>query len=171
MKKNTLKSLALGIALLWNNPAHATAGISPPATPFIGSGGGNIVNGTEIWACQWNWTMQSGPSIGGSPARATGGTMSSGVGTINPNCSWLTVDASTFSITSSSATGGNGVFHGLRIRKNGVIYCTTTSNVPFQYLNNINGTTDSGFFFNSVTVGQCNWNALLKTAPDLNVVP
>lgn len=162
-----VKGLAFGLSLLAATAASA-AGISPPNYPFKLTGGGNLVNGGSFWSCQWSLDMQTGTSIGGSPARASGGSLQGGTGTTNANCNQLTISASTFTITSATGTGGTGYVSTLIFLYNGGMYCYG-SNVPFTYTNNPNGT--STWFFNSATVGSCNFNANLQVVAKASVVP
>jgi len=169
MKASCSSGIAALIVLTLASPA-LSAGIAPPDYSFIIVGGGNLVkNGNDGWSCLWNFKMTSGPSVGGTPPRAAGGTMPGGTAGVD-TCTQMTVAPSTYSITSSTATGGTGVFHGLTFRRNGVNFCSTTNNVPFQYLNN--GDSPSDVFFDSAAIGtNCIFAAALKTAADLNVVP
>lgn len=160
------------LALALPNSANATAGIAPPGASFQLVGGGNLVigGGTNAWVCQWTFNMQTGASVGGTPPRATGGTLINGTAnSAGGGCTVMTVDPSTFSITSSDANGGAGVFHGLSFRQNGYDFCSYTGDVPFQYINN--GTAASDVYFPTVYTGpNCTFTADLKTGADLNVV-
>jgi len=162
--------MGMGAAALVLSSSAFAVGISPPNYAFMLVGGGNLVkNGNNGWVCTWTFNTTTGASVGGTPPRATGGTMSGGTAT-GTNCSIMTVDPSTFSITSSDANGGAGVFHGLNFKQSGAIFCSTPSDVPFQYINN--GTGPSEVYFNSASIGSnCVFAADLKTATDLNVVP
>lgn len=167
MKKLLIICMVAALAL--SSRAFA-AGLAPPNYTFMLVGGGNLVkNGNNGWACTWTFNTQTGPSVGGTPPRAAGGTMTGGTAT-GVNCSIMTVDPTTFSITSSDANGGAGVFHGLNFKQSGFTFCSTTIDVPFQYINN--GAGPSDVFFNSASIGSnCVFAADLKTATDLNVVP
>lgn len=138
------------------SPSFA-ATVAPTSYPFTLKGGGNVVQGSNIWAC--GWTLQ------GQTTSSSGGSISGGVGDTNPNCDRLSVGSTTWSVTSATA----GVFHGLRITGGG-ISCSTSANVPFTIMktgNNVNS-----FFFNSVNFGSgCNYNANLNTGAALTVVP
>jgi hypothetical protein len=167
MKKISISCLCAAALALTGNAF--SAGISPPSYSFMLTGAGNLVkNGNNGWNCTWTFNVQTGSSVGGTPPRAAGGTMSGGTAS-GVNCSVMTMDASTFSITSSDSNGGSGVFHGLTFRESGSTFCSTTSDVPFQYINN--GAAPSEAFFNSASIGSgCVFVADLKTATDLNVV-
>jgi hypothetical protein len=163
------KAFTMGMAALALSSSAFAAGIAPPNYTFMVTGGGNLVkSGNNGWVCSWTFNMQTGPSVGGTPPRAAGGTMTGGTAT--GTCSVMTIAPSTFSITSSNANGGAGVFHGLDFKQSGWTFCSTTSDVPFQYINN--GTAPSDVSFNSASIGRdCVFSAVLKIATDLNVVP
>lgn len=160
---------AVSLAIM-SSPAQAAAGIAPPDTPFFLSGGGNLVkNGNNGWVCNWIFQLQTDPSAGGFPPRASGGTIAGGSAT-GTNCSVMSMDPTTFSITSSNSSGGSGVFHGLRFKQGTTTFCSTSGNVPFTYLNN--GSNPSSVQFNNASIGSgCVYIADLKTGLDLNVVP
>lgn len=138
------------------SPSFA-ASVAPTSYPFTLKGGGNVVQGSSIWAC--GWTLQ------GQTTSSSGGSISGGVGDTNPNCGQLSVGSTTWSVTSATA----GVFHGLRITGGG-LSCSTSANVPFTIMktgNNVNS-----FFFNSVNFGSgCNYNANLNTGAAMTVTP
>jgi hypothetical protein len=163
------KSLITWMGALALSSSAFAAGIAPPNSSFSLTGGGNLVkNGNNGWVCAWTFNGQTGLSVGGSPPRAAGGTMTGG--TASGVCSVMTVAPSTFSITSSDANGGAGVFHGLNFKESGFTFCSTTGDVPFHFFNNGTGTSD--VFFDSASIGfNCVFAADLKTVPDLNVVP
>jgi hypothetical protein len=137
------------------SPSFA-ASVAPTSYPFTLKGGGNVVQGSNIWAC--GWTLQ------GQTTSSSGGSISGGVGDTNPNCNLLSVGATTWSVTSATT----GVFHGLSIFGSN-ISCSTSGNVPFTIMKSGNNVTS--FFFNSVTFGNCNYNANLNTGAALTVTP
>ena len=148
--------LGLAAALVLSGSAFA-ASIAPPSYPFTLKGGGNVVQGSNIWACGWTLQAQTTSSSGGS--------ISGGVGDTNTNCNQLSVGATTFAVTSATT----GVFHGLTISGGG-LSCSTSSDVPFTIMKNGNAATS--FFFNSVNFGSgCNYNANLNTGAALTVTP
>jgi hypothetical protein len=139
--------------------------VAPPNYPFIIKGGGNLSQPSNIWPCGWTFQMKTGPSIGGSPPRASGGVMTGGVGDTNANCSGFTVAPTTWSFTSATT----GVFHGLDFSNPSYFfYCSTTADVPFTLLKS--GNTITSFYFNFVSFGtNCNFNANLTTGAALTV--
>lgn len=138
------------------SPSFA-ASVAPTSYPFTLKGGGNVVQGSNIWAC--GWTLQ------GQTTSSSGGSISGGRGDTNPNCNLLSVGATTWSVTSATA----GVFHGLRISGSN-ISCSTSANVPFTIMKS--GDNVTSFFFNSVNFGAgCNYNANLNTGAALTVTP
>lgn len=148
--------VGLAAALVLSGSAFA-ASIAPPSYPFTLKGGGNVVQGSNIWACGWTLQAQTTSSSGGS--------ISGGVGDTNANCNQLSVGATTWSVTSATA----GVFHGLTISGGG-LSCSTSANVPFTIMKSGNNVTS--FFFNSVNFGSgCNYNANLNTGAALTVTP
>lgn len=176
MKPTLLSSLAALAVLCISSVSFAAAGIAPPSTSFTGSGAFHLqrtVFGgpTEVWVCTLNLNMQTGSSAGGSPPRASGGTVSGGTMT-GINCGQLTVGATTFDIDNpgSSSAGGNGGFRGITFYKNGAYYCGTSAYIPFQIVNN--GASPSNLFVPSVAVNSdCQTNFNLTTSPDVNIVP
>ena len=171
MKMDFITRVGIGFVagLFLSGPAFAT-GIAPPNYAFLINGPGNLIKngGQAIWACSWNFKMQSGASIGGNPPQASGGTMTGGTAPGGTNCSVMTIEPTTWSITSSNGTGGSGVFHGLSFLQSGSTFCSTYSDVPFTITNN--GDAPSTFTFNYPTIGQCTFAANMNTAADLNVV-
>jgi hypothetical protein len=163
---------AIASATMLALPSIATAavGIIPPNASFTLVGGGNLVrNGNNGWVCQWTLNMQTGASIGGTPPRAAGGNLVNGTAT--GTCSVMTVDPSTFSILNADANGGTGFFNGLTFRQSGTPFCSTSSQVPFNYVNN-GGAPSSVQFPNLTAIGAgCTYTADLKTGADLNVAP
>jgi len=155
------------IAMALSPCSASAAGIAPPDYNFLLTGNGNLINGGSSWACQWTFNVKSGPDAGGG--KAAGGTMSGGSATAGTGCSVMTMAASTWSITSSTATGGTGVFHGLSFYQSGIPYCSTTSDVAFTVTNN--GAAPSTFVLNYPTIGTCTMVASLNTASNLDVVP
>lgn len=178
MKSFLTTAVALAGAMLVAVPALAAPGIAPPDTLLTASGASHLVkNGNEIWACTLSFALKTGPAAGSyATPRASGGMVLSGSAT-GTNCQILTVDATSFSINSYFANGGigyntdggNGVLHGLTIRKSGVVWCQTSADVPFTYYNNAAGASD--MYFDYVNFGgNCNIGADMKTCPDANVV-
>lgn len=156
MKMVLTACAAACMALALASPSSA-ATVAPTSYPFTLKGGGNLVQGSSIWACGWTLQAQTTSSSGGS--------ISGGVGDTNPNCGQLSVGSTTWSVTSGTA----GVFHGLRITGGG-IFCSTPANVPFTIQKSGNNITS--FFFNSVNFGSgCNYNANLNTGAALTVTP
>ena len=148
--------VALVIAAALALPGAASAAdIAPTSYPFTLKGGGNVVQGSRIWACGWTLQARTTSSAGGS--------ISGGVGDTNPNCGQLSVRSSTWTITSATT----GVFQSLTITGGGV--SCVGGNVPFTIRKTGNNVTS--FFFNSVTVGSCNFNANLSTGAALTVTP
>lgn len=76
------------------SPSFA-ASVAPTSYPFTLKGGGNVVQGSNIWAC--GWTLQ------GQTTSSSGGSISGGVGDTNPNCGQLSVGSTTWSVTSATA--------------------------------------------------------------------
>ncbi|MFB9047808.1 hypothetical protein ACFSTI_33930 [Rhizorhabdus histidinilytica] len=139
------------------SPSFA-ATVAPTSYPFTLKGGGNVVQGSNIWACGWTWQAQTTSS--------TGGTISGGVGDTNPNCGQLSVPATTWSATSATT----GVLHGFSIIGGNLNSCSTSQDVPFTIMKSGNNATS--FFFNSVNFGpSCNYNANLNTGAALTVTP
>jgi hypothetical protein len=135
--------------------AASAADIAPTSYPFTLKGGGNVVQGSTIWAC--GWTLQARTTSSRS------GSISGGVGDTNPNCGQLSVRSGTWSITSPT----RGVFQSLTIVGGGV--SCNGGNVPFTIRRTGNSITS--FFFNSATVGSCNFNANLNTGAALTITP
>lgn len=147
---------ALIVAAAMALPGSASAAdIAPTSYPFTLKGGGNVVQGSTIWAC--GWTLQA------RTTSARGGSLSGGVGDTNPNCGQLSVRPGTWSITSPTS----GVFQSLTILGGGV--SCVGGNVPFTIRRT--GNNVISFFFNSDTVGTCNFNANLSTLAALTVTP
>jgi hypothetical protein len=152
-----ISRVMLGLAATLALPGLAyAASVAPTTYPFTLKGGGNVVQGSSIWAC--GWTLQA------QTTSASGGSMSGGVGDTNPNCNLLSVGPSTWSVTSATT----GVFHGFRITGSS-LFCTTLADVPFTFLKTGNNVTS--FFFNSVNFAGCNYNANLNTGAALTVTP
>lgn len=156
MKMVLTACAAACLALSFATPSFA-ATVAPTSYPFILKGGGNIVQGSSIFACGWTLQAQTTSSSGGS--------ISGGVGDTNPNCGQLSVGSTTWTVTSATT----GVFRGLRITGGG-INCSTSGNVPFTFQKSGNNITS--FFFNSANFGSgCNFNANLNTGAALTVTP
>lgn len=157
-------SFGLAAAIALSGAAFA-ADVAPPDYQFIIKGGGNLSQPNNIWPCGWTFQMKTGPSIGGTPPRASGGVMTGGVGDTNNNCSGFTVAPTTWAFTSATT----GVFHGLNFRNpNFSFYCSTAADVPFAIQKS--GNTITSFFFNSVNFGgNCYYNANLNTGAALTV--
>lgn len=171
MKMALTACLGAGLMLALASPSFAASGISPPNYDFSIYGPGNLIKngGQASWACAWNFKMESGSSSGGNPPRASSGTMTGGTAPAPSACSVMSIEPTTWSITSSSSSGGSGVFHGLRFKQGNTTFCSTSGNVPFTVTNN--GDAPSVFTFNYPTIGQCTFAAEMNTAADLNVVP
>lgn len=143
--------------------------VTPANTMFQAVGPAQLTKGATILNCTLTLNAKTGADLGGAHANhAAGGTINSGTNTGPGNCPLLTVDASTFNITSSTATGGSGVVNGLTVRLSGTPICSTTSALPFTVVNN--GTAASTIKFNSAIAPDCNVVADLNTTPDINVV-
>lgn len=155
VRRLTSRGAFVVAALLALPCAASAADVAPTSYPFTLKGGGNVVQGSTIWACGRTLQAQTTSSVGGS--------ISGGVGDTNPNCGQLSVRPSTWSITSATT----GVFQSLTI-SGGRVSCFGV-NVPFTIRKTGNNVTS--FFFNSVTVGSCNFNADLRTGAALTVSP
>jgi hypothetical protein len=160
MKMALISRVGLGLAAsLVLSASSFAANIAPTSYDFTLKGGGNLSKPSNIWPCGWTFKMKSTSS--------TGGTMSGGVGDTNSNCSWMTVQPSTWNITSATT----GVFHGLEFRQQGLIFCATSEDVPFTIMKTGNDVTS--FFFNSANLPgtTCYYNANLNTGAALTVTP
>lgn len=144
--------------------------VTPANTQFQGIGAAKLTKGPTVLNCTLTLNARTGADLGGAHANhAAGGTISGGTNAGPGNCPLLTVDASTFSITSSTATGGGGNINGLVVRLSGTPICSTTASLPFTVVNN--GASASTIKFNSAIAPDCHVVADLNTTPDINVVP
>jgi hypothetical protein len=170
MKMALTACLGTGLMLALASPSFA-AGITPPEYSFSIYGPGNLIKngGQAAWSCSWNFKMESGASTGGNPPRTSSGTMTGGTAPAPSQCSVMSISPTTWTIKSSTSTGGTGVFHGLRFKQGSTTFCYTFGEVPFEVQNN--GDAPSIFRFSYPQIGQCTFAAEMNTAADLNVVP
>ena len=179
MKMAKVACILASTLSIMSGSAFAAPGVTPTDTPFIAQGGVVVVkNGpqADIWVCTMALFMTTGPSIGGTPARASGGQVLSGAMTAGANCPTslqiLPNGPVSYDITSANATDGTGVLHGFTVNENGATWCTTTDDVPFQWRNQTTG--PSVIAFPTSTIGgggNCKLTGNLSTGPDINVVP